>query len=42
MERENWLANQRNRYLWDPERFTLDHRYALTPDELAWIYNRAQ
>lgn len=42
LERENWLANQRNRYLWDPERFTLDHRYALTPDELAWIYNRAQ
>lgn len=42
LERENWLANQRNRYLWDPERFTLDHRYALTPDELAWIYNRDQ
>lgn len=42
LERENWLANQRNRYLWDPERFTLDHRYALTPDELAWFYNRAQ
>ncbi|WP_303219747.1 DUF4373 domain-containing protein [Enterococcus asini] len=42
LERENWLANQRNRYLWDPERFTLDNRYALTPDELAWIYNRVQ
>lgn len=42
LERENWLANQRNRYLLAPERFTLDHRYALTPDELAWIYDRVQ
>lgn len=42
LERENWLANQRNRYLLAPERFTLDNRYALTPDELAWIYNRVQ
>lgn len=42
LERENWLANQRNRYLLAPERFTLDNRYALTPDELAWIYNGAQ
>lgn len=42
LERENWLANQRNRYLLAPERFTLDNHYALTPDELAWIYNRAQ
>lgn len=42
LERENWLANQRNRYLLAPERFALDNRYALTPDELAWIYNRAQ
>lgn len=42
LERENWLANQRNRYLLAPERFTLDNRYALTPDELAWIYDRVQ
>lgn len=42
LERENWLANQRNRYLLAPNRFTLDNRYALTPDELAWIYNRVQ
>lgn len=42
LERENWLANQRNCYLLAPERFTLDNRYALTPDELAWIYNGAQ
>lgn len=42
LERENWLANQRNRYLLAPERFTLDHRYTLTSDKLAWIYNRAQ
>lgn len=41
-ERENWLANQRNRYLLAPERFTLDKRYAVTPDELEWIYDRAQ
>lgn len=42
LDRENWLASQHNRYLCDPQRFSLDARYAVTPEELAWIYDRAQ
>ena len=42
LARENWLASQHNRYLCDPQRFSLDARYAVTPEELAWIYDRAQ
>lgn len=42
LNRENWLASQHNRYLCDPQRFSLDARYAVTPEELAWIYDRAQ
>ncbi|WP_368251726.1 DUF4373 domain-containing protein [Enterococcus sp. 2201sp1_2201st1_B8_2201SCRN_220225] len=41
-DREMWLANQREMYLIAPNRFRLDPRFAVSEDELDWIYNRAQ
>lgn len=41
-DREMWLANQRAMYLLAPKYFRLDSRFAVSEDELNWIYDRAQ
>lgn len=40
-DREMWLANQRAMYLLAPKHFRLDSRFAVSEDELNWIYDRA-